>query len=105
MVVGFASFMWQGLNFGIDFRGGTTIRTEATKRSGCGRLPRRAGSRMSWAMCRSPRCSIRPSRTISNVAMIRIQAQDGGEAISGEMIEKLKASLDAAAPGIKFRVG
>ena len=37
-----------------------------------------------------------------HVAMIRIQAQDDGEAISGEMIETLKASLDAVAPGIKF---
>lgn len=30
IVVGFASFALQGLNFGIDFRGGTTIRTEST---------------------------------------------------------------------------
>ena len=29
VVIGFASFALQGLNFGIDFRGGTTIRTEA----------------------------------------------------------------------------
>ena len=31
MVIGFASFAIQGLNFGIDFRGGTTIRTESTQ--------------------------------------------------------------------------
>ena len=31
MVVAFASFMLQGLNFGIDFRGGTTIRTESAQ--------------------------------------------------------------------------
>ncbi|MEY8842588.1 protein translocase subunit SecF, partial [Cribrihabitans sp. XS_ASV171] len=31
VIVGFASFALQGLNFGIDFRGGTTIRTESTQ--------------------------------------------------------------------------
>ena len=30
MIVGFASFMYQGLNYGIDFKGGTTIRSEST---------------------------------------------------------------------------
>ncbi len=31
MIVAFVSFMLQGLNFGIDFRGGTTIRTESAQ--------------------------------------------------------------------------
>ena len=31
MIVGFGSYAIQGLNFGIDFRGGTTIRTESTQ--------------------------------------------------------------------------
>ena len=30
MVVAFASFVLQGLNYGIDFRGGTTIRTDSS---------------------------------------------------------------------------
>ena len=30
MVIALISFLLQGLNFGIDFRGGTTIRTEST---------------------------------------------------------------------------
>ena len=37
-----------------------------------------------------------------HVAMIRIQAQDDGEAISGEVIEELNAALRAVAPEIKF---
>jgi len=32
MVVAFASFLIQGLNYGIDFQGGTSIRTD----SACG---------------------------------------------------------------------
>ncbi|MEM1101010.1 MAG: protein translocase subunit SecF, partial [Pseudomonadota bacterium] len=31
MVLAFGSYLIQGLNFGIDFRGGTTIRTESTQ--------------------------------------------------------------------------
>jgi len=31
MVVALGSFLIQGLNYGIDFRGGTTIRTESPK--------------------------------------------------------------------------
>ena len=31
MVIAFASFLIQGLNYGIDFRGGTTIRTESAQ--------------------------------------------------------------------------
>ncbi|MEN9011294.1 MAG: protein translocase subunit SecF, partial [Yoonia sp.] len=29
MVVAFASFMIQGLNYGIDFQGGTSLRTQS----------------------------------------------------------------------------
>ncbi|MEW2913399.1 protein translocase subunit SecF [Leisingera sp. JC11] len=101
MVVGFASFMWQGLNFGIDFRGGTTIRTEATEFVDVGAY------RDALAVHELGDVSITevfdPAfEEDQNVAMIRIQAQEDGEAISGEMIETLKASLDAVAPGIKF---
>ena len=30
MVIAFASFLIQGLNFGIDFQGGTSIRTDSS---------------------------------------------------------------------------
>ncbi|MBY6055801.1 protein translocase subunit SecF [Leisingera daeponensis] len=101
MVVALASFLLQGLNFGIDFRGGTTIRTEASETVDVGAY------RDALAVHELGDVSITevfdPSfEDDQHVAMIRIQAQDDGEAISGEMIETLKASLDAVAPGIKF---
>ena len=101
MVVGFASFLFQGLNFGIDFRGGTTIRTEASETVDVGAY------RDALAVHELGDVSITEVFDPAfdedqHVAMIRIQAQDDGEAISGEMIETLKASLDAVAPGIKF---
>ncbi|CUI01077.1 MULTISPECIES: protein translocase subunit SecF [Leisingera] len=101
MVVAMASFLWQGLNFGIDFRGGTTIRTEASEVVDVGAY------RDALAVHELGDVSITevfdPSfEEDQHVAMIRIQAQDDGEAISGEMIETLKTALDAVAPGIKF---
>ncbi|ATG39839.1 MULTISPECIES: protein translocase subunit SecF [Phaeobacter] len=101
IVVGFASFALQGLNFGIDFRGGTTIRTESTTDIDVGTY----------------RAALEPLElgdiTISevfdptfaedqHVAMVRIQAQADGESISGEVIAEVNAALDAVAPGIKF---
>jgi len=101
MVVGFASFMIQGLNFGIDFRGGTTIRTESTQEVDVG------GYRDALATLELGDVTITEvfDPTFDDdqfVAMIRIQAQDEGEAISGDMIRTIQTTLDAVAPGIKF---
>ena len=101
MVVAFASFVLQGLNYGIDFRGGTTIRTDSS-------MP---------IVIADYRDSIEPlglgDITITevfdpsfgedkNVAMIRIQAQDGEEAVTSEVIEALLIALQEKAPDITF---
>ncbi|WP_323776410.1 protein translocase subunit SecF [Leisingera sp.] len=101
MVVALVSFFLQGLNFGIDFRGGTTIRTEASESVDVGAY------RDALAVHDLGDVSITevfdPTfEEDQHVAMIRIQAQDDGEAITGGMVEMLKQSLDAVAPGIKF---
>jgi preprotein translocase subunit SecF len=49
-----------GLNFGIDFRGGTTIRTEATATRSMSPTARLSG--LDLGMSRSPRCSTRLPR-------------------------------------------
>jgi preprotein translocase subunit SecF len=61
MVVAILLWAVMGLNFGIDFRGGTTIRTEATQPVDVGAY-RAALARWILATWRSPRCSTRPSR-------------------------------------------
>lgn len=101
MVVAFASFVLQGLNYGIDFRGGTTIRTDSS-------MP---------IVIADYRDSIEPlglgDITITevfdpsfgedkNVAMIRIQAQDGEEAVTSEVIEAVLIALQEKAPDITF---
>jgi preprotein translocase subunit SecF len=101
MVVGFASFMLQGLNFGIDFRGGTTIRTESTEAIDVG-VYRDAMSPLELGDISITEVFDPTFDEDQHVAMIRIQSQADGEAISGDVIEALNTALDAVAPGIKF---
>ncbi|MEL0438720.1 protein translocase subunit SecF [Phycobacter sp. K97] len=101
VVVGFASFLLQGLNFGIDFRGGTTIRTESTQEIDVGAY-RDAMSPLGLGDISITEVFDPTFEEDQHVAMIRIQAQDDGEAISGEVIEQLNAALATVAPEIKF---
>lgn len=101
MVVAFVSFILQGLNYGIDFRGGTTLRTDSTQP----------------VVISEYRAAIEPLQlgdiTITevfdptfgedkNVAMIRIQAQDGEEAVASEVVASVLQSLQVVAPDITF---
>ncbi len=101
MVVGFASFMLQGLNFGIDFRGGTTIRTESTQAIDVGAY-RDAMSPLGLGDITITEVFDPTFAEDQHVAMLRIQAQDDGEAISGEVIEELNGALRTIAPDVKF---
>jgi len=101
MVVSFGSFMLQGLNFGIDFRGGTTVRTQSEQPVDI------AAYRDALAPLGLGDVSITEvfDPTFGpedNVAMIRIQAQDGEEAATGEMIDQVLATLQAVVPDITF---
>ncbi|MCW1956487.1 protein translocase subunit SecF [uncultured Lentibacter sp.] len=101
MVVAFASFALQGLNYGIDFRGGTTIRTDSRMEIDI------AGYRSAIEPLQLGDITITevfdPSfGADKNVAMIRIQAQDGEEAVTSAVIEAVEKALQAQAPDITF---
>lgn len=101
MVLAFVSFLLQGLNYGIDFRGGTTVRTESAQPVDI------ASYRDAMVALELGDISITevfdptfgPEQ---NVAMIRIQAQEGAEAVTPETIEAVEAALQAAVPDIRF---
>ena len=101
MIVSFLSFLSQGLNFGIDFRGGTTLRTDSA-------LPvdvaayRGALQQLKLGDVTITEVFDPNFRDDQNVTMIRIQAQDGQEAISSEIVEAARASLSVVAPDIVF---
>ena len=95
------AFFVMGLNFGIDFRGGTTIRTESTAAVDVGayrqaRQPLNLGD-VSITEVFDP--TFGPDQ---NVAMIRVQAQDGEEAVTAEKILAIEEALKTVDPSITF---
>ncbi|WP_137702052.1 protein translocase subunit SecF [Marimonas lutisalis] len=101
MVVAFASFLVQGLNYGIDFRGGTTIRTESAQPIDIG-VYRGAIDALELGDVSITEVFDPTFGLDQNVSMIRIQAQDGEEAVSPEVIEAVEAALAGVVPDIQF---
>lgn len=101
MLVAFGSFMIQGLNFGIDFRGGTTIRSESPLAVDIAAY-RGAMDALELGDITITEVFDPSFRDDQNVAMIRIQAQDEQEAVSVEIIERVEAALQEVRPDIKF---
>ncbi len=101
MVVALVSFLLQGLNFGIDFRGGTTIRTESTQTIDIGEY-RAAMEALELGDITITEVFDPSFREDQNVAMIRIQAQDDQEAVTVETIEAVEGALKEVRPDIKF---
>jgi preprotein translocase subunit SecF len=101
LVASLVVYLFMGLNFGIDFKGGTTIRTDST----------------AAVDVAAYRASVTPlglgDVTITevfdptfaddqHVAMVRIQAQEGQESVTSETIAKIEAALQAVDPSITF---
>ncbi|MDR9484561.1 MULTISPECIES: protein translocase subunit SecF [Sediminimonas] len=101
MVLALISFLLQGLNFGIDFRGGTTIRTESAETIDIAEYRDAVGSLglgdISISEVFDP--TFGPDQ---NVAMVRIQAQEGQEAVTAEVVAEVEAALREAVPDIRF---
>jgi len=101
MVVAFASFLLQGLNYGIDFRGGTTIRTDSPMPVEIG-VYRDAIAPLGLGDVSISEVFDPTFEEDQNVAMIRIQAQDGEEAVSVDVITSVEAALKTVRPDIAF---
>ncbi|MFM2356614.1 MAG: hypothetical protein RLZZ528_2350 [Pseudomonadota bacterium] len=90
-----------GMNFGIDFRGGTTIRTESTQALDVG-VYREAISPLGLGDVSITEVFDPSFREDQHVAQIRIQAQEGDEAITPEQLLSVEAALQAVDPAVKF---
>ncbi|WP_170428175.1 protein translocase subunit SecF [Ruegeria arenilitoris] len=101
MVIAFTSFMIQGLNFGIDFRGGTTIRTQSAEVVDVGAY-RDAIAPLELGDVTITEIFDPTFGPDENVAMIRIQAQAEAEAVSAETVTAVEEALKIAAPDIQF---
>jgi preprotein translocase subunit SecF len=101
VMISFASFLFQGLNYGIDFRGGTTIRTESPRVVDIAQY-RAAIDTLGLGDISITEVFDPSFRDDQNVAMIRIQAQDDQEAVTVETIEAVEAAMVSVRPDIKF---
>ncbi|MEO3413889.1 protein translocase subunit SecD [Roseovarius sp. CAU 1744] len=101
IVISFASFAFQGLNFGIDFRGGTTIRTESTQPVDVGQY-RDAIGQLDLGDVSITEVFDPTFGPDENVAMIKVQAQEGEESVSNDVILQIEDTLQAAIADLKF---
>ncbi len=90
-----------GLNFGIDFRGGTTIRTESTSAVDVGAY-REALATLDLGDVTISEVFDPSFAPDQHVAMIRISARDGEEAVTPEVIAEVEAALQTVDPSITF---
>jgi len=101
VILSIGSTVTMGLNFGIDFKGGTTIRAESTVAVDV--TAYRAAMEPLGLGDISIAEVFDPSfRADQHVAQIRIQAQEGQESVASDVILKLEAALQDVAPGITF---
>jgi len=101
MLVAFGSFMIQGLNFGIDFQGGTSIRTQSEQPVDVAAYrtalePLELGD-VSITEVFDPNFDEN-----QHVAMVRIQAQEGDERIASETIDAIQTALKTLDPDMTF---
>ena len=101
MLASIVSFLSQGLNFGIDFRGGTTLRTESAQVVNVADY-RAALQQLDLGDITISEVFDPNFREDQHVTMIRIQAQDGQEAISSDIVDRALETLRTVAPDIEF---
>jgi preprotein translocase SecF subunit len=90
-----------GLNLGIDFRGGTTIRTESSTPVDVGAY-REALSGMDLGDVSITEVKDPSFRADQHVAQVRLGARDGEEAVTPEIITQVEAALKAHDPAVVF---
>ena len=101
MVASVVLIFTMGLNFGIDFRGGTTIRTESTTPVDVGAY-RDALSTIDAGDVSITEVFDPSFRDDQHVAMVRLSAREGEESVTPEVIAEVEAALQAIDPAITF---
>ncbi len=100
-VVAILLWIFMGLNFGIDFKGGTTIRTESTQKVDVGEY-RQALSGMALSDVVITEVFDPTFGPEKNVALVRIAPLEGIEAITPEGIAAVETALRQVDPAMTF---
>ncbi len=101
MVLSLAAFLVMGLNFGIDFRGGTTIRTESAQPVDV-KAYRTAIQPLNLGDVSITEIFDPTFRADQHVAQVRFEAQEGDESVAIETIKRVEAALQTVDPSITF---
>ena len=101
IVLALGSFLLQGLNYGIDFRGGTTIRTQSAQQIDIGAY-RDAIQPLGLGDVTITEVFDPTFGPDKNVAMVRIQAQEGQESVSPQVISDVESALKQVTPDLTF---
>ena len=101
MIASIVLWLTVGLNFGIDFRGGTSIRTEAVQPVDT-EAYRLAVEALNLGEVVVTGVNDPNFEEDQNVALVRIQAQDGEESATGDLVEQAEIALKEVDPSIRF---
>ncbi|WP_108483250.1 protein translocase subunit SecF [Oceaniglobus ichthyenteri] len=101
MVLSVVVWLMMGLNFGIDFKGGTTIRTESVQVVDVGAY-RAALDPLDLGDVTITQVFDPTFGADQNVAMIRIQSQDGQESVGADLVVAVGEALKTVDPTITF---
>ncbi|MEE9387765.1 MAG: protein translocase subunit SecF [Paracoccaceae bacterium] len=101
MIFSAVVFFSAGLNFGIDFKGGTTIRTESTQVLDVG-IYRDALQPLELGDVTITQVFDPTFAEDQNVAMVRFEAQVGDESIAAETVIAVQSALRSVDPVVSF---
>ena len=101
MILSLIAWGVMGLNFGIDFSGGTTLRTESSQEVDVGAY-REALAPLELGDVVISEVFDPGFRADQHVAMIRVQAQEGQEAATTDTVQSIQTALQEVAPDVKF---
>ncbi|CUH37616.1 preprotein translocase subunit SecF [Jannaschia seosinensis] len=100
MIASIVIWLVVGLNFGIDFLGGTTIRIQSEQSVDVGDYRAAIAPLALGDVAISE--VFDPTRPDLNAAQIRIQAQEGAEAVTAETVAAVQVALTEVDPTIEF---
>lgn len=101
LIASLAIFLINGLNFGIDFKGGTTIRTQSETAVDVGAY-RAAITPLNLGDVTITEVFDPTFDENQHVAMVRIQAQEGDESVAVKTVNDVEAALQSVDPTITF---
>jgi len=87
IILSFGAFFYSGLNFGIDFKGGTLIEIETTEKVDLGEIRSNLNSLSIGDV------QVQEFGSSKNI-LIRVEQQEGGDSVQQNVVEIVKVSLD-----------